>query len=91
MTTLYELVIDCCMSKRKPQEIDVKAVRESLNETQLVFGARFGVDQTTVHKWEFYGLPNRGTTRAMFEQFLKTLADEKRAKKKAKIKDREFA
>ena len=33
-------------------EIDVKALREHLNETQAEFAARFGVDQGTVSNWE---------------------------------------
>ncbi len=33
-------------------EIDVKALREQLRETQAEFAARFGVDQGTVSNWE---------------------------------------
>lgn len=33
-------------------EIDVKSIREALQETQAEFAARFGVDQGTVSNWE---------------------------------------
>jgi len=33
-------------------EIDVKALREHLGETQAEFAGRFGVDQGTVSNWE---------------------------------------
>lgn len=31
---------------------EIKEMREALGESQAVFGARFGVDQSTVDRWE---------------------------------------
>lgn len=53
----------------------VRVAREKLGETQAVFAARFGVDQTTVHLWERNGLPRRGTARVAVERLLAELAD----------------
>ncbi len=43
----------------------VKALREHLNESQTVFGMRFGVGQTTVHKWETQGVKSSLAERAV--------------------------
>lgn len=52
----------------------IKAVRKNrLKETQDAFGARFGVDQTTVHRWETDGLPATGAARMAVETFLASL------------------
>jgi len=40
----------------------VIAARKSVRESQEAFAARFGVDQSTVHRWERVGVPDRGTT-----------------------------
>jgi DNA-binding transcriptional regulator YiaG len=48
---------------------NIKALRESLGETQAQFGDRFGVDQSTVHRWETAGLPNGGAARTAVERF----------------------
>jgi transcriptional regulator with XRE-family HTH domain len=40
---------------------ELKAVRKKLGESQRVFGARFGVDQSTVHRWEKFGVPDIDT------------------------------
>jgi len=53
----------------------IRAARERLGETQTVFAARFGVDQSTVHLWETRGLPKRGTTRALVERVLAEVAE----------------
>jgi transcriptional regulator with XRE-family HTH domain len=54
---------------------DVKTARKKLGESQAVFGARFGVDQSTVHRWETKGVPgNRiGAARMAVESLLATL------------------
>lgn len=36
--------------------------RMDLGETQAQFAKRFGVDQSTVHRWETGGISDRGTT-----------------------------
>jgi DNA-binding transcriptional regulator YiaG len=38
----------------------IKEMRTQLGESQVVFGARFGVDQSTVHRWETETPPKRG-------------------------------
>lgn len=55
-------------------EMDIKTVRETLGESQARFGERFGVDQSTVHRWETEGLPKRGVARHAIETFLKDSA-----------------
>lgn len=56
-------------------QLDVRALRNSLNESQAAFAERFGVDQSTVARWEIDGLPTRGTARRAVEK----LAEELRA------------
>lgn len=36
---------------------DIRAARRALNESQSAFGARIGVDQCTVSRWETRGPP----------------------------------
>jgi DNA-binding transcriptional regulator YiaG len=38
----------------------IKEMRTQLGESQVSFGARFGVDQSTVHRWETDAPPKRG-------------------------------
>lgn len=52
---------------------DIRAARERLGESQSAFGERFGVDQSTVHRWETAGIPARGTTRIAVEKILSEL------------------
>jgi len=40
--------------------VQIKEMRARLGESQVVFGARFGVDQSTVHRWETETPPKRG-------------------------------
>jgi len=56
-------------------QVDVRALRVSLKESQTAFAERFGVDQSTVARWEIDGLPTRGTARRAVEK----LAEELRA------------
>lgn len=53
---------------------DIRRTRERLGESQGTFGARFGVDQSTVHRWETGGVPTRGTTRMAIERVLADLS-----------------
>jgi DNA-binding transcriptional regulator YiaG len=55
----------------KPSEI--KKARERLGETQEEFSRRFGVDQSTVHRWETYGVPDKGTSRMVVARVLTEL------------------
>ncbi|MEY9703749.1 DNA-binding transcriptional regulator YiaG [Bradyrhizobium diazoefficiens] len=38
-----------------------------VGESQAAFGARFDVDQSTVHRWETKGPPTRGPARRALE------------------------
>jgi DNA-binding transcriptional regulator YiaG len=49
---------------------NVKTIREQLGDSQIVFGSRFGVAQSAVHRWETVGIPPRGTARRLLEKFL---------------------
>ena len=51
----------------------VKAARERLGESQAAFAARFGVYQTTVHRWETAGPPSRGAAGKAIERMLDDL------------------
>ena len=55
-------------------QLDVHALRVSLQESQTAFAARFGVDQSTVARWEIDGLPTRGTARRAVEKLAEELA-----------------
>lgn len=46
---------------------------EVLKESQTAFAERFGVDQSTVARWESEGLPSRGTAKKAVEKFLADL------------------
>jgi DNA-binding transcriptional regulator YiaG len=41
----------------------IRRARELTGESQSAFGARFGVDQSTAHRWETEGPPSRGPGR----------------------------
>jgi DNA-binding transcriptional regulator YiaG len=49
----------------------IKKARVELEESQAVFGQRFGVDQSTIHRWENEN-PPRGTALKLLEQFFAT-------------------
>lgn len=38
---------------------EIRAVRVKLNESQTAFARRLEVDQSTLSRWERYGLPDR--------------------------------
>ncbi len=50
---------------------ELKAVRERLGESQTVFAARLGVDQSVISRWEKRGVPKIGTARMAVENLLK--------------------
>lgn len=52
----------------------LKAARERIGETQATFGQRFGVDQSTIHRWENQGPPLRGPGRMAVELVLADIA-----------------
>lgn len=47
--------------------IDIRSLRELLGENQTDFALRFGVDQSTIARWEARGIPRRGAARASIE------------------------
>lgn len=56
-----------------PTGSDVRAARDVMQESQAAFGARFGVDQSTIHRWETKGPPGRGPARIAIERVLADL------------------
>lgn len=52
---------------------EIKQVRKALNESQSAFGNRFGVDQSTVHRWESDGPPASGAALKSLERTLPEL------------------
>jgi transcriptional regulator with XRE-family HTH domain len=51
----------------------VKSARELLGESQEEFGRRFGVDQSTIARWENRGPPLRGPGPMAIERVLSEL------------------
>lgn len=51
----------------------IRAARERLGETQDAFGQRFGVDQSTIHRWETRGPPDHKLTQMAISTVLATL------------------
>jgi DNA-binding transcriptional regulator YiaG len=47
--------------------------RKAVGETQTTFAARFGVDQSTVHRWETNGVPDRGTAAFAVEHVIREI------------------
>lgn len=59
------------------QEIDIKRLRKIRNWTQTKMGEHFGVDLSTVWRWENEGLPSRGVTfKAIEREWISALEDE---------------
>lgn len=57
------------MTEPKPiAGTDVRALRDRLDENQTAFAQRFGVDQTTISRWEIQGLPASGAARVLFDR-----------------------
>lgn len=51
-------------------DIDLRAERERIGESQAEFAARFGVNQSTIHRWETEGVPEKGLSRTLIERVL---------------------
>lgn len=64
-----------CIVRPMTMADQIRQAREQLGESQAEFGRRFGVDQSTVHRWETDGLPNRGTARMFVERFILDFPD----------------
>ncbi len=52
----------------------IRAERLALGESQIKFARRFGIDQTTLSKWETRGPPTRGPGLKLVERVLAELA-----------------
>lgn len=55
----------------------IKAARESVHESQAAFARRFGVDQSTIHRWETEGLPDRGPSQIAVQHVLAEIRTDK--------------
>lgn len=51
----------------------IREAREKVGESQAAFGARFGVDQSTIHRWETKGAPRRGPARKAIEREISSI------------------
>lgn len=48
----------------------IRDARKRAGESQTAFGKRFGVDQSTIHRWETEGPPDRGSAKVLIERLL---------------------
>jgi len=48
----------------------VRAARRRLGESQSEFAERFGINQSTIHRWETEGVPTGGAARIALEHVL---------------------
>ena len=51
----------------------IKKVRAALGESQAQFAKRFGVNQSTVDRWESAGVTDRGVTEIAVRQVLASI------------------
>lgn len=52
----------------------IRETRERMRESQAQFAARFGVNQSTIHRWEAEGPPTSGPARLGIEQVMAKIA-----------------
>lgn len=52
---------------------DIKRVRLARKESQEAFAVHFGVDQSTIHRWETVGVPDRGAAAVGIRKVLSDL------------------
>ena len=57
---------------------EIKRLREERGESQTVFAAHFGVDQSTIHRWETYGIPDTAFGRLILDRVLPNLLPKKK-------------
>lgn len=63
-----------CIIAPMPTGEQIKALRQKrLKESQAKFASRFGVNQSTVNRWEKNGIPERGTARMAVERVLEEI------------------
>jgi len=51
----------------------IRSTRAHIGESQAAFAQRFGVNQSTVHRWETEGPPTTGPGRRMIEQVIREI------------------
>ena len=54
---------------------DIRTTRAKMKESQAAFGARFGVDQSTIARWEENGPPQRGPAKLAVTQIIEDLRE----------------
>ena len=57
---------------------DIKRLREERGESQTAFAAHFGVNQSTVQRWETRGIPDTALGRLIVERLLPELMPKKK-------------
>jgi len=60
----------------------IRTVRTGRKQSQLEFGELFGVDQSTISRWETRGPPQDGPIRILIEYVLAELAVNGRKRRK---------
>lgn len=50
---------------------DIRRARKKLEESQAKFAKRFGVNQSTVDRWEEVGPPENGPAAILLSQFIR--------------------
>lgn len=48
----------------------IREARERLGESQAKFAKRFGVVQSVVSRWESFGIPSNGSSKALVKRVL---------------------
>ena len=51
----------------------IKQSRQRVGESQADFAKRFGVDQSTIHRWETQGPPRNGTASLIIKRVISEL------------------
>lgn len=76
----YAFVIDIayaiCIKRGMITGPELKAIRDLLQERQSQFGARFGVDQGTISRWETGKPPRCGAARLTVERVIAELREQ---------------
>lgn len=49
---------------------DIREARDSTGESQAAFAKRFGIDQSTLHRWETNGPPERGAAGRLIDHVM---------------------
>lgn len=52
------------------KSLEINSQRLRIGETQAEFAKHFGVNQSTIHRWETEGIPRTGRTRILIDLML---------------------